>query len=93
MQFLKLKKNYLREQTILELVDILLGYTDGVTDGKNPEGKLFGKKKLLELMSQQPLNSAIDLLNTIKNNLLAYINDAPQFDDITLLSVQRKFNK
>lgn len=81
------------EQTILEPGDILLGYTDGVTDGKNPEGKLFGKKKLLELMSQQPLNSAIDLLNTIKNNLLAYINDAPQFDDITLLSVQRKFNK
>jgi phosphoserine phosphatase RsbU/P len=78
------------EQTILEKGDILFGYTDGVTDGKNPEGKLFGKKKLLELIQKKPFNSAADLLNTVKNSLLAYIDDAPQFDDITLLSVRRK---
>jgi sigma-B regulation protein RsbU (phosphoserine phosphatase) len=34
------------EQTTLEPGDILLGYTDGVTDGKNSEGKLFGKKTI-----------------------------------------------
>lgn len=78
------------EQTILEKGDILFGYTDGVTDGKNPEGKLFGKKKLMELIQQKPFNSAADLLNTVKDHLLAYIDDAPQFDDITLLSVRRK---
>jgi sigma-B regulation protein RsbU (phosphoserine phosphatase) len=78
------------EQTTLEPGDILLGYTDGVTDGKNSEGKLFGKKQLVELIQRQPFNSAADLLNTVKDNLLAYIDDAPQFDDITLLSVRRK---
>lgn len=81
---------FIIEQTILEPGDILLGYTDGVTDGKNPEGKLFGKKKLVELIQQKPFNSAADLLNTVKDNLLAHIHDAPQFDDITLLSVRRK---
>lgn len=80
------------EQTTLEPGDILFGYTDGVTDGKNPEGKLFGKKQLIELIQQQPFNSAADLLNTVKDNLLAYIDDAPQFDDITLLSVRRKID-
>jgi serine phosphatase RsbU (regulator of sigma subunit) len=50
----------------------------------------LAKKQLVELIQRQPFNSAADLLNTVKDNLLAYIDDAPQFDDITLLSVRRK---
>jgi sigma-B regulation protein RsbU (phosphoserine phosphatase) len=75
-------------QVQLEPGDILFGYTDGVTEGKNPEGELFTQKKLFSLL-KQPATSVSQLLDRIKTNLFDYIADAPQFDDITMLAVQR----
>ncbi|MEA5574974.1 GAF domain-containing SpoIIE family protein phosphatase [Anabaena sp. UHCC 0451] len=77
------------QQIQLEVGDILIGYTDGVTEGKNPEGKLFTDKRLRDIL-EQPSTSASELLNSIKTNLFAFVADAPQFDDITMLCVQRK---
>jgi sigma-B regulation protein RsbU (phosphoserine phosphatase) len=76
------------EQVQLEPGDILIGYTDGVTEGKNPEGQLFTDKRLREII-EQPYGLACDLLNAIKSNLFDFIADAPQFDDITMLCVRR----
>ncbi|NET00380.1 MAG: SpoIIE family protein phosphatase [Sphaerospermopsis sp. SIO1G2] len=76
------------EQVKMELGDILIGYTDGVTEGKNPEGKLFTDKRLRDLI-ERPYSSACDLLTAIKDKLFDFIADAPQFDDITMLCVRR----
>lgn len=75
-------------QVILEEGDILLGYTDGVPEGKNEEGELFKMKRLLPLLTQ-PTDSANQLLERIKTALFAYIAEAPQFDDITMIAVRR----
>ena len=74
-------------QIQLESGDILIGYTDGVTEGKNPDGQLFTDKRLHELL-EQPSPSASKLLDRVKMNLFNFIDDAPQFDDITMLSVR-----
>lgn len=76
------------KQVQLEPGDILLGYTDGVTEGKNPDGHLFTKDRLLALI-EQPTTSASELVERIKEHLFQYIADAPQFDDITMLSIHR----
>jgi sigma-B regulation protein RsbU (phosphoserine phosphatase) len=76
-------------QTILESGDILLGYTDGVTEGKNEEGELFKMERFLPLLTQ-PTESANQLLERIKEELFAYIDEAPQFDDITMIAVRRQ---
>lgn len=76
------------KQIKLEPGDILLGYTDGVTEGKNPDGHLFTKERLLALI-EQPTTSAVELVERIKEHLFQYIADAPQFDDITMLSIHR----
>lgn len=76
------------QQIQLEPGDILIGYTDGVTEGKNPDGALFTNKRLLSLL-EQPADSAASLLERIQSNLFSYMDDAPQFDDITMLAVQR----
>ncbi|MBE9169711.1 SpoIIE family protein phosphatase [Pleurocapsales cyanobacterium LEGE 06147] len=78
------------KQIQLEPGDILIGYTDGVTEGKNPDGELFTNKRLISLL-EQPAASVSQLLDRIKTNLFDYIADAPQFDDITMLAVQRVF--
>ena len=59
------------QQVQLEPGDILIGYTDGVTEGKNPEGKLFTDKRLRDIL-EQPANSAEDLLDSIKTHLFAF---------------------
>ena len=81
--------NFKIGQIQFEPGDILIGYTDGVTEGKNPDGKLFTDHRLLSLL-EQPSSSASELLEHIRSNLFKYIDDAPQFDDITMLAVQCK---
>lgn len=76
------------KQIQLEPDDILLGYTDGVTEGKNPDGHLFTKERLLKLI-EKPTTSAEELIKLIKESLFIYIADAPQFDDITMLALRR----
>ncbi|MDY6937716.1 MAG: GAF domain-containing SpoIIE family protein phosphatase [Cyanobacteriota bacterium] len=77
------------DRVILEPGDLLIGYTDGVTEAKNMDGELFNRQRLLSLLDL-PFDSASDLLDRIETHLFRYIDDAPQFDDITMLSIQRK---
>ena len=76
------------EHIQLEPGDIMLGYTDGVTEARSPEGSLFNRKRL-EMLLNKPFSSAGDLIEHINTNLFAFVSDADQEDDITLLAVQR----
>jgi two-component system response regulator len=75
------------KQVQLEPGDILIGYTDGVTEACSPSGDLFTKQRLRSIL-EQPADSAPELLERIKASLVAYTENAPQSDDITLLAVQ-----
>ncbi len=68
--------------------DILLGFTDGVTDARNPDGKLYHEEGLISLI-RPPLDSANGLLDRIHGALNNYISDAVQFDDITMVAARR----
>jgi sigma-B regulation protein RsbU (phosphoserine phosphatase) len=69
--------------------DILIGYTDGVTEAMSPEENLFGKKRFLSLL-EKPAPTASELIEQIKLELFSHIDNAPQFDDITMIAVHRK---
>lgn len=79
--------HYQIRQVQLDVGDILLGYTDGVTDARSPNGEFFSSKRL-RLLLEQPVTSASQLLERIKTEVLGHVDSAPQFDDITLLAVQ-----
>ena len=56
----------------------LLVYTDGVTEAKDEEGRLFGMDRLLDtLRAGRP----------VLEDLHAYVQKAPQSDDITILEI------
>jgi serine phosphatase RsbU (regulator of sigma subunit) len=74
-------------QIQLQPGDILVGYTDGITDARAPSGEFFSNKRLLSLLNQ-PAASASELLARIKAEVFTHIDCAPQFDDITMLAVQ-----
>jgi len=73
----------------LEPGDILFGYSDGVTDARNPAGKMYTEKRMLELLQSRPPSSAQELLLRFKSALTEHISTADQYDDITMIAVRR----
>ena len=70
--------------------DMLLLYTDGVTEATNGENKLFGDNRLLDAIRKcADLNTANTCI-FVKNEIDKFVQDVPQFDDITMLAI--KFN-
>jgi serine phosphatase RsbU (regulator of sigma subunit) len=72
----------------LEPGDLLVGYTDGVTEARSPQDEIYTRDRLQSLLTQ-PLKSAAETLERIKTNLFAFIDIAPRSDDVTMLAVQR----
>ena len=81
--------NFKIEQTELEPGEILLGYTDGVPEARNSQGEFFTNKKL-RLLLEKKFTSAEVLLEELSTSVLEHTGSATQFDDITLLAVQRQ---
>ncbi|MFB2936471.1 PP2C family protein-serine/threonine phosphatase [Aerosakkonemataceae cyanobacterium BLCC-F154] len=75
------------EKVQLEPGDILLTYTDGVTEAHSPTGEFFKEKNLLTLV-EKPAASADALLSRINETLRLHIGEATQFDDITMLAIR-----
>ena len=72
----------------MEPGDILLGFTDGLTEARSPKDELYTRERL-DALFDPPAATAGILLERIQSNLLAFIDTAPQNDDITMLVVQR----
>ncbi|MDE3090704.1 MAG: serine/threonine-protein phosphatase, partial [Chloroflexota bacterium] len=68
--------------------ETLLAFTDGVLDAQNSNGESFGEERLLSLV-QPPAASAAALIDRMDTHLREHIAGASQFDDITMLVVQR----
>jgi serine phosphatase RsbU (regulator of sigma subunit) len=80
--------NFQSQEIQLEPGDLLVGYTDGVTEARSPEDEIYTRDRLQSLLTQ-PLKSAAETLERIKTNLFAFIDVAPRSDDVTMLAVQR----
>ena len=80
---------YKYKQIRLKPGDILFSYTDGVTDARSSAEDRFTRKRLMALLSK-PASSAFELMERIGTDLFSHIGRAPQEDDITMLTLQRK---
>ena len=63
-------------------------YTDGVTEATNAENKLYGDARLLECLDRCGGQDVSDQLDTVKKDIDAFVDDAPQFDDITIMAMK-----
>jgi serine phosphatase RsbU (regulator of sigma subunit) len=72
--------------------DILLAYTDGVTDALNTSERAFGRGRLVDLLKGEGLPCE-DLLKNIEGQLQEFIGEAVQFDDITALAIKKKMTR
>jgi serine phosphatase RsbU (regulator of sigma subunit) len=73
----------------LEPDDMLLVYTDGVTDAQNTAGETFTKEQLLKT-AENSSRTARGLIRKIQTRIDEHILGADQFDDITIVALRRK---
>jgi len=69
----------------------LLIYTDGVTEAFNAAGEMFTKRRLEHLVIGVPLSDAKSTVNSVLANVMEFTGNAEQTDDITILTIQRKW--
>ena len=72
--------------------DILLGYTDGVSEAISESGEFFSKERLYSLLEQQNV-SASQMVERIRASLLDHTRNSPVSDDIAIIAVQRLLNR
>jgi len=69
--------------------DLLVLYTDGVTEAINQEEDQFGEKKLIEIIKSNQNLPSEDLKNLIIDQVYDFASGTPQSDDITLMVLRR----
>jgi phosphoserine phosphatase RsbU/P len=86
---IELNEKYETGRTVLGVGDILVIYTDGVTEARDEDGKEFGEDRLLSLVSESSEERAALTLAAIMRKLDEFVGGAPQHDDITCFVVRR----
>jgi sigma-B regulation protein RsbU (phosphoserine phosphatase) len=72
----------------LERGDVLLAFSDGVTEARGADGLLYGDERLADLLAA-PCYSATELLARVEGDLADHVGAAPASDDVTLLAIRR----
>ncbi len=65
--------------------DKIFQYTDGVTEATNQENELFGMERLAGSLNRVKDREPKDIITSVKQDIDAFVGNAPQFDDITML--------
>ncbi len=73
----------------LEPNDVLVVFTDGVTEAADVAGARYTEERLLDFFVSTPDRLPTTLISKIMTDIEAFSAGAQQFDDITLLAVRR----
>lgn len=69
----------------LRVGDLVVFYTDGVTDNQNEAGAFFSEERLFTFIKDRGHKNAAEVAEELLNEVKAFQGEASQYDDITLL--------
>lgn len=75
------------QELTLEHGDILFIYTDGLPEAKNGNEEFYGEERLLNAVRNCNADNPKDLCKEVRADIAAFVGDADQFDDITMLAI------
>lgn len=73
---------------MLEPDDLLILYTDGVTEARNKHLEEFGRERLNLILKQNYKNTSEQILQSLIKNISLFSQGFPQHDDITLIAIK-----
>ncbi|MBN1203256.1 MAG: SpoIIE family protein phosphatase [Anaerolineae bacterium] len=72
----------------LEPGDVLVYYTDGLTEAENTKKEPFDEQRLIDVVRANAARPAAEILKQIIEAVVAFMGAAPPFDDTTLVVVR-----
>jgi serine phosphatase RsbU (regulator of sigma subunit)/CheY-like chemotaxis protein len=69
--------------------DILILYTDGITEAQNQHGQFFGEDQLLDVVLENMNASAGQILESLLAEVHRFVGSEPRQDDIALVVIRR----
>jgi len=81
---------YEQEKIIMNAGDLLILFSDGITEAMNHENKEFSEEKLLEVISNNKELEPEFLIEKIFSKVKEHSGATPQSDDITLMVIKRE---
>jgi serine phosphatase RsbU (regulator of sigma subunit) len=69
--------------------DLLIVYSDGLTDAENPQEEMFGEERLLEIIQREAPAGSRAVEQRILKGIADFTQSTPQTDDITFVVVEK----
>jgi phosphoserine phosphatase RsbU/P len=82
--------NYLQDKLYIEKDDILLIYSDGITEQFNIDGNMFGESRLINLVNSNKHLNASQISDLIFNEIQIFKENIDSNDDMTLIILKKK---
>lgn len=77
------------EKTVdLDPNDVFFLYTDGLTEGKDPEGKMYGKKQARKMLVENMSGGPEQVIDSLMADFLKHNHDKVLDDDVTLVALK-----
>ena len=81
-------KPYLSSMTDIEEGDVIVLYTDGITDQRNENKILYGQQRLVENLRHLTAIEPREIVNSIYENLKVFRGSVQQSDDIAFIAIK-----
>jgi phosphoserine phosphatase RsbU/P len=77
-------------QVHLNRGDVVVLYTDGITEAENIDGEHYGLDRLCQIASQNWTKTAKEIRQIVTDDLRQHIGEQTIYDDITLVVFKQK---
>jgi len=81
---------YEKQEVAYSSGDVLVFFTDGVTEAWDEKREMFGESRLVASIIQRQSRTAKDILGGIEQDVRRHVADAPQNDDFTCVVMKIK---
>jgi len=81
--------NPLKEvKIVMQPGDVIVYYTDGLTEAENPQGDAYGEERLAQVLQDVGKSSAVEIRDAILQDVEVFCAGQSPFDDLTMMVVR-----
>jgi sigma-B regulation protein RsbU (phosphoserine phosphatase) len=84
--------SYPQEQIDFQPDDVLLIYSDGITEAMNHQEEEYGEERLRELVHSIRRETVQEIIRKVLDSVKKYTAGQPQMDDMTLVVIKRRMD-